>query len=317
MTLIGAIGRIQPAVEQHDHIDGVLREAAANPGGVLVDVEADYPASCVDGRPFDFPADPSFAGFRLPRLAGGSVSTWVVDLLLTDLFRPALPEGSDPALDPVTTSAPGEAGKVLKTWAPAWLSSTMRSLADKGLPVSDHTDDHAHAPYSGCGAADGLGTVLAVLGEHAQGIDDLLITMGIDPADLPTSVIERCQRFALTLPDGQDTIGVISGYSQAPLPRMLGGHDEIAAVANLVPGTTVDPAVLGPMLSGTDEIAQFFVIDAWTFERVADFYIACALEREIELKASRANIIATVAAFNAATVLTLCAAEMPVTVLKA
>jgi len=250
-------------------------------------------------------------------VAGGTLSTWIVDLLLTGLFRPEPPHAPrrGAETDEMALISPGRLGEELQTWTPAWLSLTCSALREAGLPVSAHTDDHAEGTDCGCGAADSLGTILALLGQRPRGVDVLLRQWGIDPEDLPATVVGRCAALALTLPPGDGIVGVVSGYAQAPLPVMHGTHHEAAVLANSIPGTTVDiPRVshlLARVLPGHTD-PQSFVVDTWSFERIADFY----LDRERPAEATRAQVVATVAAFNAATLLTLCGPGMSAVTLR-
>ena len=103
---------------------------------------------------------------------------------------------------------------------------------------------------------------------------------------------------------GDGIVGVVSGYAQAPLPVMHGQHHEAAVLANAIPGTTVDVPRVSHLLARAlpgNAAPQSFVVDTWSFERIADFY----LDRDRPAAATRAEVVATVAAFNAATVLTL------------
>lgn len=252
------------------------------------------------------------------RLAGGTLSTWIVDLLLTQVYRPEPPEPSSrrQTADGMALLTPGRMGEELQTWTPAWLSLTCAALRDAGLPVSSHTDDHAGGGDCGCGAADSLGTVLALLGQHPAGVDALLRQWGIDPADVPEEIGGRCGALALTLPHGDSIAGVVSGYAQSPLPVMHGHHREVAVVANAVTGTSVDVPSLARHLAaapgvGTDP--QAFVLDIWSFDRVADFY----LDRADPPPVPRTAIVATLAAFNAATLLTLCSPDITAVTLRA
>lgn len=360
MTLEGAIGRVEPGPGEQEVLAALLEELRQRPRDLVVPVTHDYPAHCLDGRPWDVPSLPTGGWGHPPRrstgrpttpdaagtasapagiaatngstgattlpaphnpgtpcVAGGTLSTWIVDLLLTGLFRPEPPEaprrGAD--TDEMALISPGRLGEELQTWTPAWLSLTCAALRDAGLPVSAHTDDHAEGADCGCGAADSLGTILALLGQRPRGVDVLLRQWGVDPADLPAPVVGRCAALALTLPPGDGIVGVVSGYAQAPLPVMHGQHHEAAVLANAIPGTTVDVPRVSHLLARAlpgNASPQSFVVDTWSFERIADFY----LDRDRPAAATRAEVVATVAAFNAATVLTLCGPGMSAVTLR-
>lgn len=258
------------------------------------------------------PAMPAPRTPLTPRVAGGTLSTWIVDLLLTALFLPTAPEDPHPRreIDRMTLLTPARLGEELQSWTPAWLSLTCAALRGAGLPVSAHTDDRAAGADCGCGAADSLGSILALLGQHPRGVDDLLGQWGVDPGDLPTDVVRRCAAVALNLPTGDGIVGIISGHAQSPMPVMHGPHGEVAVLANTRPGTTVDVPHLTELLAGAlpaDHTPQAFIVDTWSFGAIADFF----LDREDPPPVTRAEVIATVAAFNAATLLTLCGPGMP------
>lgn len=349
MTLTGAIGRLEPAPSQLPGIRAGLERLTADPGGALVPVSRPYPAGCLDGRPFEIPDMPAAArvpdGGSTPRVAGGTLTTWVVDVLLTGVFRPVAvpgrgtgarrrgerPEGPPPVRE--TGADPAGLGEEIATWAPAWLSLTCASLRAADLPVSAHGDDHAAPGNSGCGAVDSVATILGLLGQRPPGVVALMESWGIDVADVPEAVLRRCGALALTMPDGDDIAGVISGYADSPMPIMHGPHREVAVVANTVPGTTIDAAAVGAALDaagagpgvgtgaadaeppGEAGAWQVFAVDTWAFGSIADFYRDQAADGG-RAPASHDQIVATAAAFNAAALLTLCAADMPVAVLR-
>ncbi len=326
MTVLGAIGRIEPDQQEHALVEARLRRVAADPSSVLVPAHGAFPARCMDGRPFTVAeagpgasTGPLDSCVRTPRTAGATLTTWVVDLLLAALFRP---DSSSTRTDDRTTRElalhdPGLLGEEMSSWSPAWLSLTCAALRAAALPVSGHTDDASHQTADcGCGAMDSLGSILALLGQRPAGIDDLVRSWGIDPDAVPGSARRRGASLSLTLPTGDEISGVISGYASTPLPVMHGSHHEVALVANTRVGTTVDTDALGAALSGDPSLpAQVFVIDVWSFASIADFLLEQAASTGAPVPATRDQIIATAAAFNAASALILCGPEMPVSVL--
>jgi len=327
MTLIGAIGRVVPERSRIAGIRASLDRLSDDPRSILLPVDTAYPATCLDGRPFDIPAMPAAArltdGVRTARAAGGTLTTWLVDVLLTGMFLPtrrpgagAGPQEADADMDPPRL------GEEIANWAPSWLSLTCATLRSAGLPVSAHGDDQATPGNSGCGAIDSLATILGLLGQRPRGLVDLMRSWGVDPTDVPVGVLRRSGSLALTMPDGDDIAGVISGYADPPMPTMHGAHQEVAVLANTVPGTTVDPAALAAVWADTAappdldaSPAQVFVVDTWSFDAIADFYLDQAAQAHRPPRVTRDQIVATAAAFNSAALLTLCAPEMPVAVL--
>ncbi len=328
MTLIGAIGRIMPERSRIADTQAALARLNNDPSRFLLPVDIAYPASCLDGRPFDLPATPPAARsahhMRTARVAGGTLTTWLIDVLLTGMFLPTRrPGGGAGPREADIDMDPSRLGEEIANWAPSWLSLTCATLRSAGLPVSAHSDDHATPGNSGCGAIDSLSTTLGLLGQRPQGLVDLMVSWGVDPTAVPVGVLRRSGSLALTMPDGDDIAGVISGYADPPMPTMHGSHQEIAVLANSFPGTTIDPSAVAAALADAGAQpepsaapAQVFVVDTWSFAAVADFYLDQAARAPRPLVVTRDQVVATAAAFNAATLLTLCAPEMPVTVLR-
>ena len=289
MTLLDAAGTLSPQPESATAVAGALRDLATDSSHLRCATASNYPAQCIDGRPF--------AGQHsaMPRSAGGSLTTWVVDFLLTGVFAPEQSEAAEQSLADVLMS---------------WLDATCATLVEAGLPVSGHRDDHANGAKAGCGAADSLGVILALLGSHPAGIDALLTDWGIDPADLPDVVFARAREAAAGVPSGPELIAVIGRHAQEPLPTVTGAHLEAAVIANSWAGHTVRPG------AGPTDSTQAFGIDLWALPHIADFLMIVAARSGHMLAASDAHITATAAAFNAAALLVLCSPDMPSIVLR-
>lgn len=322
MTLDGAIGSIGPAPQDRERISDQLAELLHDPVPPVTPVFSPYPAHCVDGRPFALvrrdtprtpapaPADPTPG---VPRLAGGTLTTWVIDLLTTGAFAPASQEARGAGIDAWTPeSLEGDR----EAWSTEWIARMCAALTRRGHTVSSHIDDHASAPNAGCGAADSLGTVLGVLAQMPRGLTDLMTAWGVDPADLDEQVLSRSRSVARLLPPGGALIDAITDHAQGPYPMMLGGHGEVAVIANPIPGTTVDVSrAVEALARGSVEGSprpQHFVVDTWTFGSVADFLLESARDAGGTPQVSRSQVVAATAAFNAATILCLCGTETPV-----
>lgn len=289
MTLLNAIGTIGPQSDRLAPVEAALAELHENPHSALCPSASNYPAQCIDGRPAesDHPS--------LPRSAGGTLTTWVVDFLLTGVMAP-----------PANTMYEDGFAEMLSLW----LDNVCRTLAEAGLPVSDHRDNHSSDSKSGCGAADGLGAILTVLGERPEGLDALLTSWGIDPEDVPPSVVLRAREVAGVVPIGTELIPIIERNAQNPIPILHGAHGETSIVANTVEGQTLSQDAVP--LAGT----QAFGVDLWALPRIADFLVLAATRAGYVLSASTKQIVATAAAFNAAALLVLCSPEMPTVVLR-
>lgn len=303
MTLRGAIGHSQASAAEVEGFETRLDALLADPARFLVPVGNAYPSGCMDGRPFRIPVlDVPGRAFDAPphrvRIAGATLATWAADLLGAGVFRPA----------PFTAWSEGEgarAGSCVREWAPAWLSLLCSAMRERGLEVSCHTSEHVEGHDAGCGAMDSLATVFGLLAQERDAIDPILASWGIDPTDLPADALARAARFSLSLPTGSEISALISGYAAAPIPVAMGAHAEVAALANLVPGTTVDSEALTEALGG-----QAFVVDVWAFGAVADLLLDEAGARGVDPGANREGLIALVAAFTAAGLLALSGPRM-------
>ena len=288
MTLLNAVGAIGPQPDFLPSVEAALADLRTDPGSVLCASANNYPAQCIDGRPA------VGEHLSLPRTAGGTLTTWVVDFLLTGVLAPSADDAPD-----------GNIREVLCLW----LDNVCRTLAEAGLPVSDHRDSHGDATRTGCGAADALGAVLTVLGDRPEGLTVLLSEWGIDPADLPLSVVLRAREVAGVVPAGTELVPIIEYYAQAAVPVLDGAHGEVAVIANAIEGETL-PWGTGP-LDGT----QAFGVDLWALPHIADFLVLVAAREGYILSATTEQIVATAAAFNAAALLVLCNKNMPTVVL--
>lgn len=288
MTLLNAVGTIGPQPDSLPSVEAALADLRTDPGSVLCASANNYPAQCIDGRPA------VGEHLSLPRSAGGTLTTWVVDFLLTGVLAPSADDAPD-----------GNIREVLCLW----LDNVCRTLAEAGLPVSDHRDSHGDATRTGCGAADALGAVLTVLGDRPEGLTVLLSEWGIDPADLPLSVVLRAREVAGVVPAGTELVPIIEYYAQAAVPVLDGAHGEVAVIANAIEGETL-PWGTGPL-----DRTQAFGVDLWALPRIADFLVLVAAREGYVLSASTKQIVATAAAFNAAALLVLCSPEMPTVVL--
>ncbi len=288
MTLLNAVGTIGPQPDSFPSVEAALADLRTNPGSVLRASANNYPAQCIDGRPA------VGENLSLPRTAGGTLTTWVVDVLLTGVMAPPTNKTYEDGFDEVLT---------------LWLDNVCRTLAEAGLTVSDHRDNHSPDSKTGCGAADGLGAILAVLGARPEGLDALLSEWGIDPADLPLSVVLRAREVAGIVPAGTELVPIVERYARNPIPVLDGAHGEVAVIANAIEGETL-PWGTGPL-----DRTQAFGVDLWALPRIADFLVLSASRAGYMLSASTKQIVATAAAFNAAALLVLCSPEMPTVVL--
>ncbi len=289
MTLLDAVGTLGPQPESATVVAAALADLDNDSSRIRCTPASNYPAQCIDGRPT--------AGEHAhqPRSAGGTLTTWVVDFLLTGVFAPDAAEAAEQSFSDVLVS---------------WLDATCATLVEAGLPVSGHRDEHTNEAKAGCGAADALGIILALLGSRPDGIDALLTEWGIDPAELPDVVSARAREAAAGVPSGPELIGTLEKHAQEPIPTVTGDHLEAAIIANSWSDQTLRSGV------GPTQTTQAFGVDLWALRHIADFLMIVAARSGHMLTATDAQITATAAAFNAAALLVLCNPDMPSIVLR-
>ncbi|MGO1591263.1 hypothetical protein [Ancrocorticia sp.] len=333
MTLYGAIGSLQPTPQDAPAVATALRIMANSPEQMLAQPASDYPSMCIDGRPYA-----SHPKSHAPQVAGGTLTTWVADLLLTKIFQSSvlgarntgygLGELSrDYSGPPATASLHSQAApntEVHNALA-TWLANTCDALRQAGLPVSDHRAD-SHGPgAAGCGAADSLGAILHLLGKRPEGITTILSRWGIDPRKVPVDALDHASRLASEVPSGEELVQILANYSTERIPVVTGPHREVAVVANTRAHTVIRrDAITGALASasipsqsdasGAQNASptghpQAFCVDVWALPEISTFLTNTASAHEIELHWTPEQITATAAAFNAAAILVLCGPE--------
>lgn len=180
-------------------------------------------------------------------------------------------------------------------------------LVDRGLPVGGHEDNHNHLDDggSGCGACDQLSVILALMLEQLDGLCGLLadvLRMEVD--DVLREAIRKELQQLPEIARGGEILGVLRSLpeGQALIEQMIGAHDALAAVINLVDGTTLDREELQQVLK-----LSAFNIDGWAFESSA----------EILYGDDEEQVFAAVVAlwlYNFATSAALCNEEMRIVV---
>lgn len=326
MSLPDAIGSLQPTPDQLPVLNAKLARIADVPRTMLVKATAPYPAMCIDGRPYSSSSsatstptptsefcgnnsslerskancaakigEEGAGGYQRvdprhsPQVAGGTLTTWAVDLLLTKFFA-----GPDP----------DQFGM--------WLDNLCAGLRSAGLPVSGHRADSRASGTAGCGAADGLGAILGLLGRRPEGINSFLGRWGIDPDLVPLSIYAQAARLSYTMPSGEELLRILERHSDSPIPVVTGAHKEVAIVANTQHGKVLDRDKVNQMATTNPaDPSQSFCLDVWAFSEIATFFTASTPATGKGLIHSTAQIAATAAAFNAAALLVLCGPEAP------
>jgi hypothetical protein len=178
-----------------------------------------------------------------------------------------------------------------------------RELYERGEPVGVHTDTHATGENSGCGANDKLPAIYVMITREHDYIRQVAESILGQPIadDVHESIVARAsERQAFS--SGGDVEASVVGASET----LEGQHNEVVAVINLVPGTTLNRQRVAD--EHGDEL-QAFNIDAWAFEASARM-----ISEDTEDMISQKIIALTY--YNLATALVLCGPNMLVGVRK-
>lgn len=69
-----------------------------------------------------------------------------------------------------------------------------------------------------------------MLGARPEGLDALLSEWGIDPADLPLSVVLRAREVAGIVPAGTELVPIVERYARNPSLSSTGPMEEVAVI---------------------------------------------------------------------------------------
>jgi hypothetical protein len=141
------------------------------------------------------------------------------------------------------------------------LTDVFGRLKEFGYPLGVHTSTHANEEKSDCGFADNLGNILKVFRENSGEIRGILTEVDVNFEDSLWSRVEGIlERIDLEkLPKGKESIKKAE-ENGAILQTLDGGHQETAAVVNLVPGSTLDV--------DRNQSHQAFNLDLWLVEEI-------------------------------------------------
>jgi len=237
--------------------------------GFYVPTSQQVVASCIDGR------RPVAGETNSPNAAGGSLALWVVALL----------GGYEVDLD-----------------------DFLIALKVAGIEIGGHTDDHAHALATGCGANDKLPAIVRLLAQQSslEWMVGVMGSLGILPRDGFTA---RLRHAACNLADsgrlGTPAKRLASLDKQGNLVELSGAHSELLVVINMVAATTLSRSRLA---DGLGQQAAIFNVDAWSFDGSVR-QVQDALGHD---GAERGFLVGALVSFNLATALVLCGPAMPV-----
>ncbi len=272
-----AKGAIQPTAEQSEQLSEV--ENRILNGEFHVSVDSSVVTACIDGR----------LGAEPPRAAsaGGTISLMVADYL--------------------TKRRQGTTEELMQR--------TVDYLAEKSLPLGDHTDDHASGDKTGCGANDNLEKIFNIIATKGQQIRALATDLGFGDFVNDDEVCDFIEQSAGASIENSgffskptEVIDVLQNAEGAVIDTLTGGHNEAMIVLNKRPKTTLDHNLMAEEFG---EAVEAFNVDVWAFEASARA-IADNPEYQAEVTA---NITALIY-YNFATALALCGPEMPVVTLE-
>lgn len=274
LTPVEAIGSIRPDPQ----FQGDVLSALGNPG--FYRQSSPNVLACMDGRPEVVSGLP-VAG---QCLTGGSVSVAVATAHLL--------------------SSVGEDRDFLDICdAVAWSSYEL------GFPLGVHRADCANG--CGCGAADGLASVLSMASDQCRQVRALANVLGLDAVCTPLSV------GAAPLPLGVEIVDRLVADG-AHCSQLRGPHCEQAVLVNFRTGVALDRPRLSSRFGGA---AQVFTIDAWLFPRAAKVALKSAQKLAPEQnwftyqrgqRDATAEAAAALTSFSVAAVMVLCAPGMPI-----
>lgn len=231
------------------------------------------PCACIDGR---------LGCWSRPNAAGGTLSLAVADDLLTQQYD----------IDGTTASM---------------VANVFRSLHERGHIVGDHTDDHAHGDRSGCGANDTLPKIYAVIQRKADALRSYAEAIGLTVDDETHRTIVSGANRRTEFSTGREVLEkMIENASEDTIDTLHGDHNEVLAVINKRPGTTIDREAIAAEFGPEYEA---FNVDVWSFEAAARALYPDADETAIQ------QTIGALVYYNLATALTLCGPSMRVVVL--
>lgn len=274
VTVIEALdiaeGAIEARIEQQERLDEVVERLAS--GEFHVAVEGTIPCKCIDGR--------HGANGLAPNAAGGSETLMVADDLTTKRFA-------------------DESGTTL-----AHYRNVLDVLQGEGYLVGGHNDNHAHGEASGCGANDKLPLIYGFISRCGDEVRALTESLGLTVSDDLHQMLVNNAGARTQFSAGAELLSALEeAAGPESIDNLVDGHNEVAAVINMRPGTTLDREALAAEF-GPDY--QAFNVDAWSFAEAAQ---AISLSQE----EADEKVVAMVY-YNLATAGVLCGKNMRVIV---
>ena len=271
---LGAIatGVIGGSLTTHPRLDEFTKRVGC--GEFHIATNERIPSGCIDGR---------CGGSVRPDTAGGTLSLAIADDLTMSRY----------ATDTDTATL---------------VRSVFHSLHERGFAVGDHTDEHASADKSGCGANDRLRDIYQKLVTENVAIRDVAAQLGVRVSDTEHATIVARAEQRHDFSSGRDVLECMRRESSVnDIDMLRGEHREVVAVINFREHTTLDRDVVDEAFG---ESYEAFNVDAWSFGAAAEALYPGADE------SIAARVVAAMVYYNLATAAVLCAPSMRVVVLR-
>lgn len=227
-----AEGTIEAGENQQERLDELTQRIGS--GEFHVATEGRLPCGCVDGR---------CGGKLRPNAAGGTETIFVADDLTTKRLADA---------DGTTCGG---------------YTNTLQVLLDEGYEVGGHTDDHAEGDASGCGANDKLDKIYNFMVRKADVLRMTAEALGVTISEDTHAMIVNNASARTDFSKGSELLEALRETAgNETVDPLRGGHQEVIAVINKRPGTTLDREVLEAEFGSAYEA---FNVDVWTFDEAA------------------------------------------------
>ncbi|HEU5121573.1 MAG TPA: cadmium-containing carbonic anhydrase [Candidatus Saccharimonadales bacterium] len=276
---LGAFGKgaIQARHDQKERLEEFTERVAAGEFHKHITSNVTIPVRCVDGRNLSEGMHP-----LAPNAAGGTESLFVADDLTTKRFT-----GGDSS-------------------TLAGYKNILETLQAAGYEVGGHTDSHATDDKSGCGANDRLREIYEFIAENANVLRAVAADLGIHVSDEVHEEIMKNAADRTEFSKGAELFATLKEYAKEEfIDRLDGEHNEVVAVINTRPKTTLDRYALAAEFGSNYEA---FNVDLWSFETAAQ--AIAKTDKEAQQK------LAAMVYYNLATTMVLAGPEMRVVVIK-
>lgn len=163
--------------------------------------------------------------------------------------------------------------------APQHVSRVASDLKARGKKVGGHIAAEIHGDTEiecGCGAADKEDAALVYIAAYRDNLREFLNNLGIEVSeDLSDEIGLNAQALVdegYATRQGRNVVEAIKAVGGEDSIEVLeGDHKEVAAVLNLVAGTTLDKDKLRDLLGNElGEKVQAFGVDVWAIKQNAD-----------------------------------------------